>query len=51
MKVKQSNINKEDYTLLNALILGDGCLRKPHFKTNCVQLEIGHSTKQEEYCI
>ena len=38
-------------SLLLALCIGDGCLRKPHPKTGTVQLEIGHSIKQEAYCI
>lgn len=32
------------------MCIGDGCLRKPHPKTGCVQLEIAHSNKQKEYC-
>lgn len=44
-------LSKEDKGLLFALSLGDGCLRKPHPQTGSVQLEIGHSTKQEEYCV
>lgn len=42
-------LTKEQKSILLALCLGDGCLRKPN--QGSVQLEIGHSTKQLEYCI
>ena len=51
MKIKQSDISKSDITLLTAIVLGDGSLRKPHPKSKVVQLEISHSEKQIEYCI
>lgn len=41
---------ENDKKLLLALCIGDGCLRKPHPKSGNVQLEIGHSIKQEAYC-
>lgn len=43
-------LTKEQKSLLLALCIGDGCLRKPHPKSGNVQLEIAHSTKQEAYC-
>ena len=43
-------LTQEQKSLLLALCIGDGCLRKPHPKSGNVQLEIAHSTKQEEYC-
>ena len=44
-------LSEKDKSLLIALCIGDGCLRKPHPQTGSVQLEIAHSTKQEDYCI
>lgn len=44
-------LTQEGKSLLTAIVLGDGCLRKPHPQTGSVQLEIGHSIKQEDYCI
>lgn len=44
-------LNNEQKSILLALCLGDGCLRKPITETSNVQLEIGHSIKQEAYCI
>lgn len=41
---------ENDKKLLLALCIGDGCLRKPHPKSGNVQLEVGHSIKQEAYC-
>lgn len=41
---------ENDKKLLLALCIGNGCLRKPHPKSGNVQLEIGHSIKQEAYC-
>lgn len=43
-------LSQDEKNLLVALCIGDGCLRKPHPQTGSVQLEIGHSTKQEDYC-
>lgn len=43
-------LSENDKKLLLALCIGDGCLRKPHPKSGNVQLEIGHSIKQEAYC-
>jgi hypothetical protein len=43
-------LNEYDKGMILALCLGDGCLRKPHPQTHTVQLEIGHSIKQMEYC-
>lgn len=50
MKKEQKNLTQEEKGLLVALCLGDGCLRKPQGKKQSVQLEIGHSIKQLEYC-
>lgn len=51
MKQKQIlELSNTQKGLLLALCLGDGCLRKPHPKTGAVQLEIGHSIQQLEYC-
>lgn len=47
---QKSELTKQQKGLLLALCLGDGCLRKPHPKTKGVQLEIGHSIKQLDYC-
>ena len=44
------DLSQEQKSLLLALCIGDGCLRKPHPKSGNVQLEIAHSLKQEEYC-
>lgn len=44
-------LTEEQKSILLALCIGDGCLRKPHPKSGNVQLEIGHSIKQEAYCI
>lgn len=44
-------LTTEQKSLLLALCIGDGCLRKPHPRSGNVQLEIGHSIKQEDYCI
>lgn len=41
-------LTKEQKSILLALCIGDGCLRKPN--KGSVQLEIGHSIKQLEYC-
>ena len=43
-------LSENDKKLLLALCIGDGCLRKPHPKSGNVQLEVGHSIKQEAYC-
>lgn len=43
-------LTENDKSLLLALCIGDGCLRKPHPKSGNVQLEIAHSIKQEAYC-
>lgn len=43
-------LTQEQKSILLALCIGDGCLRKPHPKSGCVQLEIGHSITQEAYC-
>lgn len=44
-------LTENDKSLLLALCIGDGCLRKPHPKSGNVQMEICHSIKQEAYCI
>ena len=49
-KEQQKNLSQEEKGLLVAICLGDGHLHKPHPKTKSVQLEIGHSIKQLEYC-
>ena len=49
-KEQQKLLSQEEKGLLVALVLGDGHLHKPHPKTKSVQLEIGHSIKQLEYC-
>ena len=41
-------MDKNQKSILLALCLGDGCLRKPN--RGSVQLEIGHSIKQLDYC-
>ena len=49
-KEQQKILSQEEKGLLVAICLGDGHLHKPHPKTKSVQLEIGHSIKQLEYC-
>lgn len=51
MKKEQiKTLTNKEKGLLVALCIGDGCLRKPHPKTQAVQLEIGHSINQLAYC-
>lgn len=49
-KEQQKKLSQEEKGLLVAICLGDGHLHKPHPKTKSVQLEIGHSVKQLDYC-
>lgn len=49
-KEQQKQLSYEEKGLLVAICLGDGNLHKPHPKTKSVQLEVGHSIKQIEYC-
>ena len=49
-KEQQKKLSQEEKGLLVAICLGDGHLHKPHPKTKSVQLEIGHSIKQLDYC-
>ena len=49
-KEQQKELSQKEKGLLLAICLGDGSLHKPHPKTKSVQLEIGHSIKQLEYC-
>lgn len=50
-KEYQKELSQYEKGLLLALCLGDGSLHKPHPKTKSVQLEIGHSMKQYDYCV
>lgn len=45
----EKELTNEEKSLLLALCLGDGCLRKPNPRGGNVQFECAHSTKQEEY--
>ena len=49
-KEQQKQLSLEEKGLLLAICLGDGHLHKPHPQTKSVQLEVGHSIKQLEYC-
>lgn len=51
MKKEYKELNSYEKGMILALCLGDGCLNKPRGKCQSVQLEIGHSEKQKEYCI
>ena len=42
-------MTKEQKSILISLFIGDGCLRRPN--EGSVQAEIGHSIKQESYCL
>lgn len=49
-KEHNKQLSQEEKSLLLAICIGDGNLHKPHPATKSVQLEIGHSIKQLEYC-